>query len=341
MRCSYAYTLDCDGNCGACPRQNYCPCVNPAKVRTKNARAEPTSRRAPHGDGGWTELRTRRCGWRASWPIRRCAFDLPAKESELAELTDAQPPIPTSGTTRTPRRHCCAAPTSCARRSPPGRTWRRAPTAWPRSRSWPQADADGGRRAGRRPAARPGHAQRRLGADGVAAPPVGAIRRAAGDRIGPCRSRRHRERRTGPRCCCACTCAGPSATRYQDRDPRPDRGRGGGAQERHLRDRRPMGLRPAEERARRASAGADQPVRLAEAAPHQLRAGGGDARGRRGRGDRDPTRTTCGSTPIGPAAPAASTSTRPTRPCASPTCRPGSWSPARTSAARSRTGSGR
>ena len=35
MRCSYAYTLDCDGNCGSCPRQSYCPCVNPAKVRTK------------------------------------------------------------------------------------------------------------------------------------------------------------------------------------------------------------------------------------------------------------------------------------------------------------------
>lgn len=38
MRCSYALTLDCDGNCGSCPRQSYCPCVNPAKVRTKNAR---------------------------------------------------------------------------------------------------------------------------------------------------------------------------------------------------------------------------------------------------------------------------------------------------------------
>jgi hypothetical protein len=35
MRCSYAYTLDCDGNCGACPRQTYCPCVNPARVRGK------------------------------------------------------------------------------------------------------------------------------------------------------------------------------------------------------------------------------------------------------------------------------------------------------------------
>jgi len=38
MRCSYALTLDCDGNCGSCPRQSYCPCVNPAKVRSKNFR---------------------------------------------------------------------------------------------------------------------------------------------------------------------------------------------------------------------------------------------------------------------------------------------------------------
>jgi hypothetical protein len=38
MRCTYAMTLDCDGNCGSCPRQSYCPCVNPAKVRTKSAR---------------------------------------------------------------------------------------------------------------------------------------------------------------------------------------------------------------------------------------------------------------------------------------------------------------
>ena len=38
MRCSYAFTLDCDGNCGACPRQTYCPCVNPARVRGKSLR---------------------------------------------------------------------------------------------------------------------------------------------------------------------------------------------------------------------------------------------------------------------------------------------------------------
>jgi hypothetical protein len=40
MRCSYAVTLDCDGNCGVCPRQDYCPCVNPAKVRAKGRLAE-------------------------------------------------------------------------------------------------------------------------------------------------------------------------------------------------------------------------------------------------------------------------------------------------------------
>ncbi len=38
MRCSYAVTLDCDGNCGACPRQHYCPCVNPAKLRSRPLR---------------------------------------------------------------------------------------------------------------------------------------------------------------------------------------------------------------------------------------------------------------------------------------------------------------
>lgn len=40
MHCSYAATLDCDGNCGSCPRQSYCPCVNPAKVRSKNVRLD-------------------------------------------------------------------------------------------------------------------------------------------------------------------------------------------------------------------------------------------------------------------------------------------------------------
>jgi hypothetical protein len=38
LRCSYSTTLDCDGNCGSCPRKDYCPCVNPARVRSKNVR---------------------------------------------------------------------------------------------------------------------------------------------------------------------------------------------------------------------------------------------------------------------------------------------------------------
>jgi peptide chain release factor 2 len=43
--------------------------------------------RATGGEHAWTALRTRRSAWPASWPTRRCDFDLPAKESELAELT--------------------------------------------------------------------------------------------------------------------------------------------------------------------------------------------------------------------------------------------------------------
>ena len=51
--------------------------------------------------------------------------------------------------------------------------------------------------------------------------------------------------------------------------------------------------------------------------------------------------TSSGSTSSAPAAPAARASTPPTPRSGSPTCRPGSWSPARTSAARSRTGPAR
>jgi peptide chain release factor 2 len=52
--------------------------------------AEPDGRDggAPDGGGRWTQLGTRRSDWRASSTRRRCAFDLPAKEAELAELTE-------------------------------------------------------------------------------------------------------------------------------------------------------------------------------------------------------------------------------------------------------------
>jgi hypothetical protein len=35
--CSYAAALDCDGNCGLCPHNSYCPCVNPVVARSKTA----------------------------------------------------------------------------------------------------------------------------------------------------------------------------------------------------------------------------------------------------------------------------------------------------------------
>ena len=35
--CSYAAALDCDGNCGVCPHNIYCPCVNPVVARSKSA----------------------------------------------------------------------------------------------------------------------------------------------------------------------------------------------------------------------------------------------------------------------------------------------------------------
>jgi hypothetical protein len=35
--CSYAASLDCDGNCGICPHNGYCPCVNPVVARSKTA----------------------------------------------------------------------------------------------------------------------------------------------------------------------------------------------------------------------------------------------------------------------------------------------------------------
>jgi hypothetical protein len=35
--CSYAGALDCDGNCGVCQHNAYCPCVNPVVARSKTA----------------------------------------------------------------------------------------------------------------------------------------------------------------------------------------------------------------------------------------------------------------------------------------------------------------
>ncbi len=152
------------------------------------------------------------------------------------------------------------------------------------------AELGGRRRRRGSPYPRPGAGPRRppggLEPDGGSPAPVRAIRRTAGDRIGPCRRGRHGEPGLGGDARCACTCAGRTTT-ATDRDPRSDRGRGGGAQERHVQHQRAVRVWTPAQRARRPSPGPDQPLRLAEAAPHQLCAGRGDARGGGGRRGRD------------------------------------------------------
>ena len=113
-----------------------------------------------------------------------------------------------------------------------------------------------------------------------------AVRRARRDRIDPRRRRRHREPGLGRDAAAHVPALGGDAA-VQDRDPRGDRGRRGRPEEVSVQHRRPLGVRPAAQRAGGASAGADQPIRLAEAAAHELRARRGDARGAGGRGGRD------------------------------------------------------
>ena len=81
---------------------------------------------------------------------------------------------------------------------------------------------------------------------------------------------------------------------------------------------RPRRLWLAEDRERRAPAGAHLAVRFERAAPHQLRLGLGLSGGRRQDRDRDQRQGSARSTPTAHRAPAASTSTRPTARCASP-----------------------
>ena len=143
-------------------------------------------------------------------------------------------------------------------------------------------------------------------------------------------------RRTGPRCCCACTCAGPSSHGYRPRSSTAGR-RGGGHQERHHRGAGRLRLRLPEAARRRPPPGAHQPFDAADAPPHLVRLGRRLPGDRRRRSRSTSTTRTCASTPTARRARAASTSTRPTPRCASPTCRPASSWPARTSAASTRT----
>ena len=99
------------------------------------------------------------------------------------------------------------------------------------------------------------------------------------------RRRRHRGDRLG-RDAPAHVPALGRAPSLHDRDPRPAGRRAGRHQERDGRGRRAAGVRLAARRARRAPAGAHQPVRFAEPPPDDVRAGRGAAGGRRRRRDR-------------------------------------------------------
>ena len=153
---------------------------------------------------------------------------------------------------------------------------------------------------------------------------------------GPLGRRRHRFAGLG-RDAAADVPALGRAPRLRGRDEGGVRGRGGGDQVGDLHRQGRERLRPVRRRARRPPAGADLALRRAVAPPHRLRPGRRRAAGRRrGRG-RARRGGAPRSTPTAPRAPAASTSTRPTPRSASPTCRPGSSSSARTSARRRRT----
>ena len=96
-------------------------------------------------------------------------------------------------------------------------------------------------------------------------------------------------------------------------------------------------LRQSQDRKRRPPAGADQPLRQQRRGATPASPASGSIPRSTTTSTSRSTRRTCGSTPIARRAPAGSTSTPPTARCASPTCRPGSSSPARTSARSTRT----
>ena len=96
---------------------------------------------------------------------------------------------------------------------------------------------------------------------------------------------------------------------FEHRAQLRDGGRRGGHQRRRVHAHRPLRVRPDDERARHAPAGADQPVRQSGPAPDELRRRAGVAGDGRARTSRSPTPTSAWRS-SGRRAPAASTSTR-------------------------------
>ena len=135
--------------------------------------------------------------------------------------------------------------------------------------------------------------------------------------------------------------------RLDDRGARRDRVRPRRLQVRHGRGQGPRrqragrgAVRPAEVRGRRPPRAAGAGHRVPGPGPHQRGRRAGAAGGRAGRRPASTT-TTCASTSSAAAARAARASTPPTPRSGSPTCRPASWSAARTRRASSRTASRR
>ena len=204
-----------------------------------------------------------------------------------------------------------------------------------------RADRNGRGRGRRGAGRRRGRRARRARRAGRARQGRGAARRRGRRQRhlyrGQCRRRRHREPGLG-RDAAAHVHALGRAARHEGRAGRPSFGRAGRDQVGDPADQGRERLWLCQDRERRPPAGPDQPLRQLGAAPHQLRLASGSIRWSTTISTSRSTRATSGSTPTARRAPAGSTSTPPTARSGSPICRPGSSSPARTSARSTRTG---
>ena len=282
--CSYAAALDCDGNCGVCPHNSYCPCVNPVVARSKTALRLIELRPILLQD-----LQVRALGGRRVHPRpgRADPVDLGASltstpRRRASPSSTRAPASPASGTTSAPPRRSCARPRACATRSPCGavsRSGRRPRRAAELLAETPDADTEADVERDADALGKDFARERTLllfSGEYDAKNAVLTISAGAGGT----------EATDWAEMLLRMYLRWARAPSVQDRRRRHHRGRAGGHQERDGDRRRAVRLRLAARRARRPSAGPDQPVRRAEAAPDDLRPGRGHARGRRGRRDR-------------------------------------------------------
>ena len=335
--CSYAAALDCDGNCGVCPHNSYCPCVNPVVARSKTALRLIELRPILLQD-----LQVRELGGRDRHPGPRRADPV-----DLGASLTSPPRRPRRGARRA--RH---------RARVLGR-----PARGPEDRPRGRGPARRGRDRGATSRGAPATSRRRSSCSPRPPTPSSTAelereaRRAGG-----------RSSRASGRCCCSrasttresavltisAGAGGTEATdwaemllrmylrwaerhRFKARDRGPAGRRAGGHQERH----------------RRGRTGASPTAGCAPSAASTASSGSARTTPRTGARRRSPWSRSCprptttsrssstgtrsGSTRSARRARAASTSRRPSPRSGSPTCRPGSSSRARTSAPRPRT----